>query len=110
MPTDQEFLTLMAEGGLARAMARRFGLRNPEEVQAAEVACARLHNTGAWDFLRVVEGGQFQSLPTSDFFSASHSFNAILPELDADASRVMGCVECLVGMVLLLGDVEVRLR
>src|SRR5262249_53341044 len=95
-PTDQKLLSLMMKGELAAAMARRFDLDGEEDVYALEAACARLHNSGAWDLLDLVERGEVQALQTSDFFFAAHILGRIMPELEADPRRLMTCVEALV--------------
>jgi hypothetical protein len=94
--SDESLLSLMANRDLASAMSRRFGLNNNDDIRATEAACARLHNTGAWNFLAVVEGGALNALAGPQFFLAADTFNRILPELDAEPSRVMSCVESLV--------------
>lgn len=54
-PTDEELLSLMTKGEFAAGMARRFYLHDKEDLCALEAACARLHNSGAWDLLELVE-------------------------------------------------------
>lgn len=96
IPSDADLLTMFADGKLASAMARRFDLEEEADLRACEAACARLHNTRAWDLLSLVERGEIQALEGSDFFVAAHVLEQILPALDVDPSRMMAAVEALV--------------
>lgn len=94
--TDSELLAIAAAGELAATFARRFGLQDESEIRATEEACARLHNSGAWDLLAHVENGEFQGLDGSKFFLASHVFQRIVPQLEAAPLRMAACIEALV--------------
>lgn len=96
VPTSEVLAALFDQGILASEMARRFGLNDQAEIQAVEMLCAELHNAGRLDLLRLIESDALQRLNGDEFFSMSHFFCGVLPELEVPAARVMACVEALV--------------
>lgn len=96
IPTSEVLVALFDQGILAGEMARRFGLNDQAEIQAVEMRCAELHNAGRLDLLRLIESDALQRLNGDEFFSVSHFFCGVLPELEVPAARVMACVEALV--------------
>lgn len=96
IPTSEDLTTLFENGMLPSEMARRFGLEDRAEVQAAEARCVVLHNSGTLDLLWLIEGGGLQALSGSIFFMATDFFCRILPELEALPGRMMACVVALV--------------
>ena len=77
-------------------MARRFGLSDVSDIAAVKASCIRLHNSGAWDLLNPVEGGEIQALADGEFFMASHFLGELVPELETDLLRLVKTVEALV--------------
>lgn len=94
--TPKDLVRLYESGQLAAEMAHRLGLTARDKISLVQAECARLHNTGAIDFLRLVEDGHLQALNGTSFFSAMHFFCKILPDLQASCQRMMACVEALV--------------